>query len=107
VDGAQVHATDRSPPQTHTLTQVRLSIHDLITGSMWANMHGEITVHNHRTRECARVKILRGSTRETVGAVEGAVFDADDNPVYHLRGSHLTGITGEVDAAAAARGVRT
>ena len=74
---------------------------------MWANMHGEITVHNHQTREYARVKILRGNTRETVGGVEGAVYDADDNPVYHLRGSHLAGITGELDAAAAARGVRT
>jgi hypothetical protein len=61
--------------------QVRLSIQDLITGSMWANMHGEITVHNHSTREYARVKILRGGSRETVGAVEGAVYDADDNPV--------------------------
>ena len=86
---------------------MRLSIQDLITGCMWANMHGEITVHNHQTREYARVKILRGNTRETVGGVEGAVYDADDNPVYHLRGSHLAGITGELDAAAAARGVRT
>lgn len=64
--------------------KIRLSVHNLIGGNLWCNLHGDITVHNHVTKEYAKIKIIRGATKETTGDVEGSVYNADKNLVSSL-----------------------
>jgi hypothetical protein len=71
-----VHLKVPALKEHYSWNKVKVAVHNLILGSIWPNIHGEIVIQNHATKEYAKVSILKATSKDRVGEVQGTVHDA-------------------------------
>ncbi|VDO04520.1 unnamed protein product [Rodentolepis nana] len=91
--------------QHFTWSKVTITVHNIIVGRLWAEIHGETTIKNHNTNHTCRMRYLahsyfsRDPDRMTdtflrlvfsfllFVKVTGSIFDPSDTLVYKLTGT--------------------
>jgi len=93
----QLHDELHNEHYSWNKTKIKLS--NIIIGTPWSDINGDITLRNHTTGEVAKITIKKARNKDHVGNVAGVVYDAYHNPCYHISGNHMKGIYVDVDSS--------
>ena len=80
--------------ETFSWSKASMHVHNVISGRIWIDMVGEVTVLAHKTGESAKFRLLKGKRPEpgkpdVRGKIDGEVYDAAGNCVAHVQGNVL------------------
>lgn len=80
--------------ETFSWSKASMHVHNVISGRIWIDMVGEVTVLAHKTGESAKFRLLKGKRPEpgkpdVRGKIDGEVYDAAGNRVAHVQGNVL------------------
>ena len=79
--------------ETFSWSKASMHVHNVISGRIWIDMVGEVTVLAHKTGESAKLRLLKGNDRtgkpDVRGKIDGEVYDAAGNCVAHVQGNVL------------------
>ncbi|VDL18497.1 unnamed protein product [Hymenolepis diminuta] len=75
--------------QHFTWSKVTITVHNIIVGRLWAEIHGETTIKNHNTNYTCRMHYMAHSyfSRDPDRMITGSIFDPSGILVYKLTGT--------------------
>ncbi|GLJ22527.1 hypothetical protein SUGI_0424110 [Cryptomeria japonica] len=80
----------------YTWNKVSSSVHNIIIGKLWLDNYGEMLVHNHRTKEVARIQFHKANNLEH-GRISGKIFNDRDVPQISIYGNYMDEIFSSVE----------
>ncbi|KAL5111722.1 Oxysterol-binding protein 2 [Taenia crassiceps] len=74
--------------QHYTWSKVTITVHNIIVGRLWAEIHGETVIKNHNTNYTCRIRYEAHSyfSRDPDRQVSGLIYDPSGTLVYKLSG---------------------
>uniref|UniRef100_A0A5K3ETK1 PH domain-containing protein n=1 Tax=Mesocestoides corti TaxID=53468 RepID=A0A5K3ETK1_MESCO len=75
--------------QHYTWSKVTITVHNIIVGRLWAEIHGETTIKNHTTNHTCQMHYEAHSyfSREADRQVTGCIYDPSGKLVYKVSGT--------------------